>query len=377
MASEDDDLSPDERVERSVGRMVANAMLLLVVGLGLSAWWWFFGKYEIYPGQAAIVFRFGAYQETVSTEGLKFHTPWPIGSHEIVEVGELRKVEFGVGGVAEGATSKKAIQEASMQTQDNAIVRLSFVVQYRFRDAYQSRYSLQDPEAILRDAAQASIREIVGRMTIEDVLSERRDDVASETALNLQETIDKYKAGIQVTEVQLQEVQPPEEVRQAFDDVVAASQDANRAVNEAKGYRNELLPKARGQAAEMIAAASGYRDAKIAESQGEAERFLALYAEYRKAPEITRKRIYLETMEEVLPKLETVVVESGTAQVLPYLPIGRGVSGSLPETRAIDPGPQPHSVSRPMPARARVAPTPSVPKPAPAPQAPAPGEGAR
>ena len=204
---------------------------------------------------------------------------------------------------------------------------------YRFRDAFLSRYSLQDPEAILRDAAQASIREVVGRMTIEDVLSERRDDVASETARILQETIDAYDAGVYITEVQLQEVQPPEEVRQAFDDVVAASQDANRAVNEAKGYRNELLPRARGEAAEIVAAASGYRDAKIAESEGEAERFLAIEREYRRAPEITRKRIYLETMEAVLPKAETVVVEEGAAQVLPLLPIGTNAATLTAENR--------------------------------------------
>ena len=127
--------------------------------------------------------------------------------------------------------------------------------------------------------------------------------------------------------MQLQEVQPPEEVSQAFDDVVAASQDANRAVNEAEGYRNEVLPEARGQAAEIVASASGYRDAKIAESSGEAERFLALEREYRKAPGVTRKRLYLETMEAVLPSVEKVVIESGTTQVLPYLPLGGREAG--------------------------------------------------
>jgi membrane protease subunit HflK len=174
----------------------------------------------------------------------------------------------------------------------------------------------------LRDAAQAAVREVVGRMTIEDVLSERRDDVAADSARILQDTLDGYQAGILVTEVQLQEVQPPEEVRQAFDDVVAAAQDANRAVNEAEGYRNEVLPKARGEAAEILAKANGYRDAKIAESTGEAERFLALATEYAKSPEVTRKRLYLETMEEILPTVEKIVIDPGSAQVMPYLPLG-------------------------------------------------------
>jgi len=323
MAGKDDNLSADERVRRSVARTIGNTVFLIAVLVGLGAWGWFYGQYQLYPGQAAIILRLGEYDRTIATEGLKFHLPAPIETHEIITVAELRKEEFGVGGVTEGATDAAAIQEASMQTQDNAIVRLSFVVQYKFKDAYKSRYSLNDPRSILRDAAQAAAREVVGRMTIEDVLSERRDDVASDTERILQDTLDAYDAGILVTEVQLQEVQPPEEVRQAFDDVVGASQDASRAVNQAEGYRNELLPKARGEAAEIVARASGYRDAKIAESAGEASRFLAIEAEYRKAPDVTRRRLYLETMEAVLPSVNKVVIERGTTQVLPYLPIGQ------------------------------------------------------
>jgi membrane protease subunit HflK len=328
MARDHDNLSAEERARRSVGRTIGNTIFAIAVVVGLGAWQWFYGKYELYPGQAAIILRLGEYDRTVSTEGLKFHLPAPLETHEIVKVAELRKEEFGVGGVQEGASDEGAIQEASMQTEDNAIVRLSFVVQYQFQDAYKSRYSLQDPGSILRDAAQAAVREVVGRMTIEDVLSERRDDVGADTERVLQETLDAYGAGILVTEVQLQEVQPPEEVRQAFDDVVAASQDANRVVNEAEGYSNELLPKARAEAAETVARANGYREAKIAESTGEAERFLAIEREYSKAPDVTRKRLYLETMEAVLPSVEKVVIEQGTAQVLPYLPLGgRGGRG--------------------------------------------------
>ena len=322
MAKKGDDLSAEERVERSVTSAIGTAVFAIVIIAGVGAWSWFYGQYEVRPGEAAIILRLGAYERTVSSQGLKFHLPAPLETHEIVKVGELRKEEFGVGGVAEGATSAQAVREASMQTQDNAIVRLSFVVQYKFADAYQSRYSLEDSKSILRDAAQAAVRKVVGRMTIEDVLSERRDDVAADSARILQETLDFYSSGIVVAEVQLQEVQPPEEVREAFDDVVAAAQDASRAVNEAEGYRNEVLPKARGEAAEIVAQANGYREAKLAESAGEAARFVALEAEYRKAPEITRKRIYLETMEEILPTVEKVVIEPGSAQVLPYLPLG-------------------------------------------------------
>jgi membrane protease subunit HflK len=322
MAENDDQLPAEERARRSVARTVGNTFFVIALLAGLGAWTWYYGSYELYPGQSAIILRLGAYNETVSTEGLRFHLPAPLETHEIVKVNELRREEFGIGGVKEGATDTAAIQEASMQTQDNAIVRLSFVVQYRVSNAFESRYSLEDPKAVLRDAAQAAVREIVGPMTIEDVLSERRDDGASDSARILQETLDAYDAGILVAEVQLQEVQPPEEVRQAFDDVVAASQDANRAVNEAEGYRNEVLPKARGEAAELVAKAKGYQEARIAESTGEAERFLALAREYAKAPEVTHKRLYLETMEAILPGVEKIVIEPGTAQVVPYLPLG-------------------------------------------------------
>jgi membrane protease subunit HflK len=330
MANDDGNLSSDAQARRSVARTIANTFLAIAVLAGLGAWEFFFGFYTLYPGQAAIILRLGKYERTVSEQGPNFHLPAPLETHEIVKVDELRKEEFGVGGVEEGAKNPEAIHEASMQTEDNAIVRLSFVVQYKYGDAYKSRYSLRDPRSVLRDAAQAAVREVVGRMTIEDVLSERRDEVAADSERILQKTLDDYGAGILVDAVQLQEVQPPEEVRQAFDDVIAASQDANRAVNEAEGYRNEVLPKARGEAAEIVAAANGYREAKIAEATGEAARFLAVEKEYSKAPGVTRERIYLETMEAILPSVNKVVIEKGTTQVLPYLPLGGREGGRKP-----------------------------------------------
>jgi membrane protease subunit HflK len=153
--------------------------------------------------------------------------------------------------------------------------------------------------------------------------------VASDTAALLQDTLDSYETGIEIDKVQLQDVQPPEPVRGSFADVVAAAQDASRLVNEAEGYRNEVLPKSRAEAAEVVAAAQAYREARVAEATGEASRFRALVEEYRQAPEVTRKRLYLETMEQVLPEVEKVVIEPGTTQVLPYLPL-RGADGGRP-----------------------------------------------
>jgi membrane protease subunit HflK len=217
-----------------------------------------------------------------------------------------------------------------MQTGDNNIVDLEFVVKYKVGKAFESRFRIADLRETLRDSAQAAMREVVGRNSVDDVLSEKRGVIQDEAAELLQKILDSYESGLYVEGIELQEVQPPAPVRDAFDDVIAAAQDRNRKVNEAEGYANEVLPRARGEASEVVEAAIGYRDSKIAEARGEAERFLAVVREYQRAPEITRKRLYLETMEEVLPGVEKVIIEPGTASVLPYLPLG-GARGAEPK----------------------------------------------
>ena len=254
----------------------------------------------------------------------------PFETHEIVNVSEVIREEFGARGKAKGAAADEARAEASMQTSDNNIVELGFVVQYVVKDAFAARYSLADPRATLRDAAQAAVREVVGRMTIDDVLSKQRGQVAGASQELLQQILDEYGAGVLVSSIELQDVHAPDPVRAAFDDVVGAGQDADRLVNEAEGYRNEILPGARAQAAELTEAANGYREARVAEASGEAQRFLALEQEHRKAPEVTEKRLYLETMESVLPEAEKVVIEPGAASLLPYLPLGRDAVGGKP-----------------------------------------------
>ena len=176
------------------------------------------------------------------------------------------------------------------------------MVQYVVKDAFAARYRLADPRATLRDAAQAAVREVVGRMTIDDVLSKQRGQVSGESQELLQQILDDYDAGVTISSIELQEVHAPEPVRAAFDDVVGAAQDANRLVNEAEGYRNEVLPGARAEAVELTEAASGYREARVAEATGEAQRFVALQLEHQRAPQVTEKRLYLETMESVLPE---------------------------------------------------------------------------
>ncbi len=325
MADAEERPSTEERVRRSAGRTLANASLLLVLLGCLAAWAWVGGaSYTLQPGQAALVLRLGRHVDTVARPGLRWHWPAPFETHEVVAVEEVGREAFGFRGAdVETAEGQPAALEATMQTRENNIVRLSFEVQYKIKDAFAARFRLASPEATLRDAAQSAIREVVGRKAIEGVLSEDRGLIGEETREVLQEILDGYGAGLSIQGVQLKDAQPPAPVRAAFDDVIAAQQDANRVVNEARGFSNEVLPRARAEAAELTEAATAYRESVIAEATGAASRFGAVVAEYRKAPRVTEKRLYLEAMESVLPEVEKVIVEPGTTSVVPYLPLGR------------------------------------------------------
>jgi membrane protease subunit HflK len=333
MARDDEEPSVDARVNRSVRRFLTIVILLSLL-LAASAGWAYtgfsgveyLGFYQLKPGQSAVILRLGAYSRTEPQSGLRWHFPAPFEAHDIVNVSEIKRLEFGIRG-DDSAGQEDAIHESSMQTGDNSIVDLGFVMQYRVSDAFDSRYGVADIVPTLRDAAQAAVREVVGRMTVDGVLTERRGEVEIESERLLQDIVDSYAMGVEVMQIELQQVQPPEEVRAAFDDVVAAAQDANLAINQAKGYENEVLPRARAEAIELTESAHAYRDAKIAESRGEAERFSALLAAFQEAPEVTRKRLYLETMEAVLPGVEKIIIEPGAASVLPHLSLGNASRG--------------------------------------------------
>ena len=322
MAPDEERISADEQVRRSVARNLRSWLLAGAVLAALGGWGGL-GLYTLEPGQSAVLLRFGRHVGTVDEAGLHWTLPPPLVLRTVVNAAELRNEDFGFRGREDEQTPRDKLLEATMQTSDNNIVRVGFAMQYSIKDPFAARFRVATPQAVVRDAAQAAMREVVGRETVDGVLRERRAAVTAEAASLLQQILDSYDSGIDIDKVQLQDVQPPAAVRAAFEDVVAATQDASRLVNEAEGYRNELLPNARGEAAERLQAAYGYRDAKIAESRGEAERFRAIAAEYRKAPEVTQKRLYLETMEAILPEVQTVIIEPGTAQVLPYLPLGR------------------------------------------------------
>ncbi len=318
----DEDFSTDEKVRRGVARALGNFLLLIVL-IALLGAWVFTGYYELRQagGEAALVLRFGEFQRTETQPGWHLHLPIPIESHEKIRMEELQSVEFGSGGAAaQPGEGGEVGGDLVVQTQANNVVTLAFAVQYKRKDAYQARYKVADPEATLRAAAQAAVREVVGRTSIDDVLSEGRGRVQSEAKQLLEEILDRYDAGLEIDRLLLQEVAPPRDVRDAFDDVIAAEQDGERQVQEAEGYRNEVLPQARAQAVEIVRSAEAYRDAKVAEAAGEAARFSAILTEYERAPEVTRKRLYLEAMEDVLPKVQKLVIQPGTGAVLPYFP---------------------------------------------------------
>lgn len=328
MAKEPRNAPSEERVQRAVGRTVANVTTALV-SLAVLGAWAYLGFYTMDPGQAAVILQMGRYVRTETEPGLRWHLPPPLESHEIVNVASIDKEEFGVtlseaaAAAAEGEPAVKTRPETAMQTSDANIALVGFVVQYRIKDAFRSRYRIASPREVLRDTAEASVRSAVGRNTIDAVLTEKRGIIEVEAREELQDRLDRYEAGLEVLGVELLDVQPPEAVRAAFDDVQGANQDRSRTINEAEAYANEVLPRARAEATEAVEQARGYRDAKIAEASGEAQRFRAIAAEYAKAPEVVRTRLFLETMEAVLPQVDTYIVQPGAAApVLPYLPIG-------------------------------------------------------
>jgi modulator of FtsH protease HflK len=322
MAREPRNAPSEERVQRAVGRTVANVTAALI-SLAVLGAWAYLGFYTLEPGQAAVILQFGRYVRTESDPGLRWHLPPPVESHEVVNVASIDKEEFGVGFSTAAPDAEPTVSprpETAMQTSDANIALVGFVVQYRIKDAFQSRFRIASPREVLRDAAEASVRSAVGRNTIDAVLTEKRGIIETEAREELQDRLDRYESGLEVLGVELLDVQPPEAVRAAFDDVQGANQDRNRTINEAQAYANEVLPRARAEAVEDLERARGYRDAKIAEAAGEAERFRAIAAEYTKAPEVVRTRLFLETMEQVLPQVRTFIVQPGTP-VLPYLPL--------------------------------------------------------
>lgn len=282
--------------------------------------WLASGIYIVDAGRQGVVMRFGAFSE-LTPPGPHWRIPYPVEKVEVVNVEQRRFVEIGYRSGAAGQAVVAVPREALMLTEDENIVNIQLAVQYQVSDPRQYLFDVRDPDGVLKQVAESAIREVIGKSEMDFVLKEGRAQVVADIKSLMQKTLDSYKAGLLVSDVNLQDAQPPEEVQAAFSDAIKAREDKERLKNEAEAYSNDVIPRARGAAARQIQEANGYKESLIAKAEGEASRFSQLLSEYKKAPEVTRKRLYLETMESVLGKSSKVLVDSKNANNLMYLPI--------------------------------------------------------
>lgn len=304
----------------------------------LLAWGVFGGLYVVGSAERGVVTRFGAFVESTQP-GLHWNWPAPMGAVDKVNVDEIRTVEIGFRSGSRGQKSSVAKpDEALMLTRDENIVDIEFAVQYRVKDAAQFVFKVVDPEATLQHVVESAVREIVGKSDMDFVITEGRGDIQSRVATLTQETLDRYETGLLITAINMQNAQPPEQVQDVFDDVVKAREDEQRLKNEAEAYANDIIPKARGAAARQNQEASAYKEQVIAQAQGEAARFAAVVDEYKKAPDVTKRRLYLETMEQVYGNTSKVVVDvkGNNVMILPLDKLGVGVDAAARGAAGLD-----------------------------------------
>ena len=306
------------------GRVIGFAVL---AGIAL---WFASGFYRVQPGELGVEVLFGKYMR-ITTPGLNYWLPRPIGQVITPNVERTNQINIGYRGAADvggvGGT-RDVPQESLMLTADQNIIDIDFVVQWRVKNASDFLFNIRDPEPTIKIVAESAMREIVGQTTLEDALTVKRQEVENRTRELLQHILDEYVAGVAIADVKLQKVDPPAQVIDAFNDVQRARQDKDRKQNEALTYVNDILPRAKGEAQRMIQEATAYREKLIREAEGEASRFLSVYNAYLQDKDVTRTRLYLERMQQVLKNSEKVIIDKGNTGVVPYLP--------LPELRKRD-----------------------------------------
>ena len=293
------------------------------IGVGLIALvvllvWAGSGFFIVQEGQQAVVSTFGKYSYT-SDAGFQWRFPYPFQSHETVPVTQLRSKEIGRSNVVQAT----GLRDSSMLTQDENIVDIRFTVQYRLKDARAYLFENRDPDAAVEQAAESAVREIVGRSKVDSVLYEQREALSTDLVKSVQAQLDRLNAGILVVNVNVQNVQVPEQVQAAFNDAVKAGADRDRLKNEGQAYASDVVPKARGTAARLHEEAQGYKQRVIAQADGDAQRFKSVLAEYQRAPVVTRDRLYIETMQQVYSNVSKVMVESRSGSNLLYLPLDK------------------------------------------------------
>ncbi|MGZ4989955.1 MAG: FtsH protease activity modulator HflK [Methylobacter sp.] len=308
---------------KSLGFLAAGAIVL----------WGLSGFYIINEGTHGVETRFGKYVATTQS-GLNWHLPAPIERVDIVDVKQQRYIEVGYrsGGAEQGLGSVP--KEALMLTKDENIIDVRLAVQYQVKDAKDFVFNIVNPAATLKQVTESAQRGVVGSSEMDFVLTEGRSEVVSEIKKEIQDVMDSYKSGIQITSVNLQDAQPPEQVQNAFEDAIKSREDQQRLINEAEAYSNDVVPKARGAAARKIQEAEGYKEQVIAQAEGESNRFSKLLTEYTKAPDVTRKRLYIEAMEDVLGETNTVMVDVKGGNNMLYLPLDKMIQHQTPSPQA-------------------------------------------
>jgi membrane protease subunit HflK len=307
------------------GGFGGNRRTMIAVPLILIAVWLASGFYRVQPDEQGVVLRFGEWIKTTQP-GLNWHLPSPIETVFTPKVTRSNRVEIGfrsAGEIARGGSAREVGNESLMLTGDENIVDINFVLLWMIKDAGQFLFNIRDPESTVKAVAESSMREIIGKTPIAEATTEARGAIELGAREQIQAILDGYGAGILITQVQLQKVDPPAEVIDAFRDVQRAQADRERLQNEAETFANDILPRARGEAERISQEALAYRQEVVARADGDAQRFVAVYNEYDKARDVTTKRIYLETMEEVLRGMNKVVIDQtgGGSGVVPYLPL--------------------------------------------------------
>jgi modulator of FtsH protease HflK len=293
------------------------------IGVGLIAVvavliWLGTGVFIVQEGQQAVITRFGKLSSTVEA-GFNWRLPYPIEQHETVALTQLRSVEIGRG----AANQSTSLKDSSMLTQDENIVDIKFTIQYRLKNSADYLFQNRSPDDAVIKAAESAIREVVGKGTMDSVLSKDRGSIQLDVVKSVQAQLDRYKTGIQIQTVNIQNVQPPEPVQAAFDDTLKAGQDRDRAKNEGQAYANDVIPRAKGTAARLKEEADGYKANVIARAEGDSQRFKSVYTEYQKAPQVTRDRMYTDAMQQIYTSVTKVMVDSRQGNNLLYLPLDK------------------------------------------------------
>jgi modulator of FtsH protease HflK len=324
----------------------AGVLTALVLAVWLAS-----GFYIVDASQRAVVLTFGKYSEQTDP-GLRWRMPWPIQSSELVNVSQVRTLEVGY----RNNVSSKVPRESLMLTDDENIVDLQFAVQYTVSDAKSFLFNTRRPDEIAMRAAESAMREVIGKSKMDGILYESREEIAIKARKLMQEILDRYGTGISVSSVTIQAAQPPEQVQAAFDDAVKANQDRARQVNEGQAYANNVIPRARGSAARLLQEAQGYKQRVIANAEGEASRFKQVLAEYTKAPAVTRERLYLDTMQDVLSSTSKIILDYKGSGNLLYLPLDKLMqknAASTPSESDASQGPSPEPAASDVNPRSR------------------------